>query len=95
MWKRAFPPLPTRPQLVLAVYPALLSYHLLVYANIFSKNGETSKTMQNKSKLPSKYNSSGQFSPISTNIQEFIDKNILKNAIFEQNFLKFQCDVET
>ena len=24
VWKRAFPPLPTRPQLVLAVYPALL-----------------------------------------------------------------------
>ena len=51
--------------------------------------------MQNKSKLPSKYNSSGQFSPISTIIQEFIDKNVLKNAIFEQNFLKFQSDVET
>ena len=61
----------------------------------FSKNGEKSKTMQNKSKLPSKYNNSGQFSPISTNVQDFIDKNVLKNAIFEQNFLKFQSDVET
>ena len=51
--------------------------------------------MQNKRKLPSKYNNSGQFSPISTDIQEFIDKNVLKNAIFEQNFLKFQSDVKT
>ena len=51
--------------------------------------------MQNKRKLPSKHNNSGQFSPISTDIQEFIDKNVLKNAIFEQNFLEFQCDVES
>ena len=51
--------------------------------------------MPNKSKLPSKYNNSDQFSPISTDKQEFIDKNILKNAIFEQNLLKFQNDVET
>ena len=61
----------------------------------FSKNVEKLKTMQNKRKLPSKYNNSGQFSPVSTDIQEFIDKSILKNAIFEQNFLKFQSDVET
>ena len=27
VWKRAFPPLPTRPQLVLAVYPALLQWN--------------------------------------------------------------------
>ena len=51
--------------------------------------------MQNKSKLPSKYNNSGQFSSIYTEIQEFTDKNVSKNAIFEQNFLKFQNDVET
>ena len=51
--------------------------------------------MQNKSKLSSKYNNSGQFSPISIDIHEFIDKNVLENAIFEQNFLKFQNDVET
>ena len=51
--------------------------------------------MQKKSRLPSKYNNSGQFRPISTNIQEFVNKNVLKNAIFEQNILKFQSDVET
>ena len=51
--------------------------------------------MQNKSNLPSKYSNSGQLSPISTNIKEFIDKNILENAIFEQNFRKFQNDVES
>ena len=61
----------------------------------FSKNVEKLKTMQNKRKLPSKYNNSGQFSPVSTNKHEFIDKNVLENAIFEQNFLKFQNDMET
>ena len=28
VWKRAFPPLPTRPRLVLAVYPALFFFYL-------------------------------------------------------------------
>ena len=51
--------------------------------------------MQDKSKLPSKYNNSGQSSSIYTEIQEFTDKNVSKNAIFEHNFLKFQNDVET
>ena len=64
-------------------------------ATQFFENGEKSKTMQNKSKLPSKYSNSGQLSPISTNIKEFIDKNILENAIFEQNFRKFQNDGES
>ena len=61
----------------------------------FFDKGEKSKTMQNKSKLPSKYSNSRQFNPISTNIQEFIDRNVLKNIIFEQNFLKFQSDEGT
>ena len=51
--------------------------------------------MQNKRKLPSKYNNSGQFNPIPTDIREFIVKKVLKNAIFELNSLKFQSDVET
>ena len=57
--------------------------------NFFSENGEKSKATQNQSKIPSKNRNSVQFSSIFTEIYEFIDENVLKNAIFQQNFAKF------
>ena len=45
VWKRAFLPLPTRPQLVLAVYPALLTHNSSVDSSLGILGGSNVKAM--------------------------------------------------